>query len=97
MYITTGDMVAVIIALLVSMILIITTAVRNARLTIARDDYRKAYFNYKFATEAEAMGQPYYWDSVSGTWKYRSESEQSKSDKEFIDWTKSSYFNTGNN
>lgn len=46
MYITTGDMLAVIIALGISLTLIITTAVANARLTASRDYWRKAYHDY---------------------------------------------------
>lgn len=68
--ITTLDLVAVVIALGTAIALIATTAIANARLTRSRNDYRRAYYNYKFATEAEAMGKPYYWDSVSNTWKY---------------------------
>jgi hypothetical protein len=47
MYITTGDMLAVIIALVVSTTLVITTALANARLTRSRDEYRKAYLANK--------------------------------------------------
>ena len=69
--ITTLDLVALVIALGTAIALIATTAIANARLTRSRDDYRRAYHNYKFATEAEAMGKPYYWDSVSNTWRYK--------------------------
>ena len=70
MYLQVTDLIAITIALGVSVTLIITTAIQNARLTRSANEYRKAYFNYKFATEAEAMGKSYYWDSVSSTWKY---------------------------
>lgn len=43
MYITTGDIIAVIIALSVSMALIATTAVRNAQLTRQVGNYRRMY------------------------------------------------------
>jgi len=70
MYLTTGDMLAVMIALVVSVTLVITTALANARLTRSRDEWRRAYHNHKFATEAEAMNKPYYWDSESQSWQY---------------------------
>lgn len=44
MYITTGDMLAVMIALTVSTALVITTAVANYRLTLRRDYWRDQYF-----------------------------------------------------
>ena len=47
MYLTTGDILAVIIALVVSVTLVITTALANARLTTSRDEYRKAYIDLK--------------------------------------------------
>lgn len=47
MYLTTGDMLAVIIALVVSVTLVITTVLANAKLTISRDEWRKAYYDLK--------------------------------------------------
>jgi hypothetical protein len=47
MYLSTGDMLAVMIALIVSVSLVITTAVANARLTRAVSEYRKAYLDLK--------------------------------------------------
>ena len=47
MYLTTGDILAVIIALVVSVTLVITTALANARLTTSRDEWRKAYYAVK--------------------------------------------------
>jgi hypothetical protein len=70
MYISTMDMLAAILALLISITFIITTAIANAKLTISRDEWRRAYHNYKFATEAEAMGKPYCWNSNSKKWEY---------------------------
>lgn len=43
MYLTTGDLLAVMIALVVSVTLVITTALANAKLTVSRDEYRKAW------------------------------------------------------
>jgi hypothetical protein len=47
MYITTGDILAVIIALVVSLTFVITTAIANARLTASRDEWRQAYYAEK--------------------------------------------------
>jgi hypothetical protein len=47
MFITTLDMLAVIIALVVSITLVVTTALANARLTRSRDEYRSAYLDLK--------------------------------------------------
>ena len=47
MYITTLDMLAVMIALVVSVTLVITTAIANARLTASRDEWRQAYYAIK--------------------------------------------------
>ena len=47
MYITTLDILAVMIALVVSVTLVITTALANARITRSRDEYRVAYFDLK--------------------------------------------------
>jgi len=47
MYLTTGDILAVIIALVVSVTLVITTVLANAKLTISRDEWRKAYYDLK--------------------------------------------------
>jgi hypothetical protein len=47
MYITTMDMLAVMIALVVSITFIITTAIANAKLTISRDEWRQAYYAEK--------------------------------------------------
>jgi hypothetical protein len=44
------DMLAVIIALATSLTLLITTAIQNARLTRARDEYRTAYLELKYTT-----------------------------------------------
>ena len=46
------DMLAVIIALTASITLIITTAIQNARLTRARDEYRTAYLELKREADA---------------------------------------------
>lgn len=70
MYLTTTDLLAVMIALVVSVTLVITSAIHNARLTRAVEEYRKAYFNYKFATEAEAMNKPIVWNPASSSWQY---------------------------
>ena len=70
MYLATTDLIAVVIALSTSITLIITTALANARITKSRNEWRKAYYNYKFATEAEAMNKPYCWDSESQSWQY---------------------------
>lgn len=43
MYLTTGDLLAVMIALVVSVTLVITTALHNARLQRAVAEYRKAW------------------------------------------------------
>jgi hypothetical protein len=71
MYLTAWDLLAVMIALVVSVTLVITTALANARLQQSRDYWRKVYHNYKFATEADAMGKPVLWDSASESWKVR--------------------------
>ena len=47
MYLTTLDLFAVIIALMVSIIFVITTAIANAILTASRDEWRKAYYDYQ--------------------------------------------------
>jgi len=47
MYLTTGDLLAVMIALVVSVTLVITTTLANARLTRSRDEWRKAYYGGK--------------------------------------------------
>ena len=70
MYLQVTDLIAIVIALGVSVTLVITSAVANARLTQSRDYYRKAYFNYKFATEAEAMNKPVVWNPASSSWQY---------------------------
>jgi hypothetical protein len=71
MYLSTLDLLAVMIALVVSVTLVITTAIANARITIDRDYWRKAYHNYKFATEADLLGKPIYWNSASKSWEYK--------------------------
>lgn len=43
MYLTTGDLLAVMIALVVSVTLVVTTAIHNARLQRAVGEYRKAW------------------------------------------------------
>lgn len=43
MYLTTLDLLAVTIALVVSVTLVITSAVANARLTRSRNDWRQSY------------------------------------------------------
>lgn len=43
MYLTTTDLLAVMIALVVSVTLVITSALHNARLTRAVEEYRKAW------------------------------------------------------
>jgi hypothetical protein len=47
MYLTTTDLLAVMIALVVSVTLVITSAVANARLTRSVQEYRKAYLDLK--------------------------------------------------
>jgi len=47
MYLTTGDILAVIIALVVSVTLVITTALANAKITRSRNEWRKAYYAVK--------------------------------------------------
>jgi hypothetical protein len=47
MYLTTLDLLAVMIALVVSVTLVITSAVANARLTRSVQEYRKAYIDLK--------------------------------------------------
>ena len=47
MYLTTLDLLAVMIALVVSVTLVITSAVANARLTRSVQEYRKAYLDLK--------------------------------------------------
>ena len=44
MYLSTWDMFAVIIALSVSLTLIVTTSVANARITRSRNEWRKEYY-----------------------------------------------------
>lgn len=44
MYLSSWDMFAVIIALSVSLALIVTTSVANARITRSRNEWRKAYY-----------------------------------------------------
>jgi hypothetical protein len=51
MYLSTGDILAVMIALVVSVSLVITTAVANARLTRSVSEYRKAWLIAKQASE----------------------------------------------
>lgn len=46
------DLVAVVIALVTSCTLLITTALQNARLTRARDEYRTAYLELKREADA---------------------------------------------
>jgi len=46
MYLDTGTMIAIMIALTVSTSLFITTAVQNARLTQSRNAYRTAYLQW---------------------------------------------------
>ena len=46
------DLVAVVIALATSRTLLITTAIQNARLTRARDEYRTAYLELKREADA---------------------------------------------
>jgi hypothetical protein len=70
MYLQVTDLIAIVIALGVSVTLVITSAIQNARLTRAVEEYRKAYFNYKFATEAEAMNKPIVWNPASSSWQY---------------------------
>ena len=47
MYLSNMDMLAVMLALVVSITFVITTAVANARLTASRDEYRIAYLDLK--------------------------------------------------
>ena len=70
MYLSGYDIVAITIALVSAIALIITSASANARITKERNYWRNAYHNYKFATEAEAMGKPYSWNPASNSWEY---------------------------
>ncbi len=70
MYLSELDIIGVTIALVSAIALIITSATANARITKERNYWRNAYHNYKFATEAEAMGKPYSWNSASNSWEY---------------------------
>jgi len=70
MYMSGYDIVAITIALVSAIALIITSASANARITKERNYWRNAYHNYKFATEAEAMGKPYSWNPASNSWEY---------------------------
>lgn len=72
------DIIGITIALVTSFALILTSASANARLTKERDYWRKVYHNYKFATEAEAMGKSYSWNSASNTWEYVEAREETK-------------------
>jgi hypothetical protein len=47
MYLQVTDLIAIVIALGVSVTLVITSALHNARLTRAVEEYRKAYFDIK--------------------------------------------------
>ena len=47
MYLTGTDLLAIMIALVVSVTLVITSAVANARLTRSVQEYRKAYLDLK--------------------------------------------------
>lgn len=47
MYLSTMDMLAVMLALVVSITFVITTAIANAKLTISRDEWRQAYYAEK--------------------------------------------------
>ena len=53
MYLTTLDLIAVMIALLVSVILVITTAIANYRLTESRDYWRYQYHELKHYVDSE--------------------------------------------
>ena len=55
MYLTNWDMLAVIIALVMSITLVITTVLANAKLTISRDEWRKAYYSLKSEYEIESQ------------------------------------------
>ena len=57
MYLTTLDLLAVMIALVVSVTLVITTAIANARITRSRDDYRKAYLQWNSIMNDPRMSQ----------------------------------------
>ena len=47
MYASTLDLLAVMIALVVSITFVITTGVANARITASRDEWREAYYDLK--------------------------------------------------
>ena len=47
MYLSGTDLLAIMIALVVSVTLVITSALHNARLTRAVEEYRKAYLTLK--------------------------------------------------
>jgi hypothetical protein len=51
MYLTTGDLLAIMIALVVSVTLVITSALHNARLQRAVLEYRKAWLIAKQASD----------------------------------------------
>lgn len=70
MTLSTGDMFAVMLALSAS-ILALTLAFRRIYVLERQVlENRRAYHNYRFATEAELMGKPYYWDGNSNSWSY---------------------------
>lgn len=54
MYLTTLDLLAVMIALVVSVTLVVTTAIHNARLQRAVTEYRKAWLISKQAYDNHA-------------------------------------------
>lgn len=56
MYLSTWDMLAVILGLAISIIFIITTGIANAKLTISRDEWRRAYYAEK-AYYADKAGE----------------------------------------
>ena len=51
MYLTTLDLLAIMIALVVSVTLVVTSALHNARLTRAVQEYRKAWIIAKQASD----------------------------------------------
>jgi hypothetical protein len=51
MYLSATDLLAVVIALVVSVTLVVTTAIHNARLQRAVSEYRKAWLITKQASE----------------------------------------------
>lgn len=57
MYLQATDLLAIMIALVVSVTLVITSALQNARLTRAVTEYRKAWIIAKQASDNQTAGK----------------------------------------